>query len=396
MTNEILDNLIYRIRSLHYSMSLPIWLYCDKQLIIKMPEDVNTARFLLMKHDLIPEYTKTESCVQILQNEFKEIMIVVNLCKENCTIMVGPLLSETITDGNVTNMIRNGLIPFHNKSTMITHYEACPILDERRLFYTSKILEDIFLSNLIDKTVLDTNIVKQKNNDDYGVDNKKDVFSHSPYTIEQDIAKCISLGDAQNAKRLLREINMNPHAILAANTLRSYKNSMICSCAYMTRAAIAGGVKPDDAFTLSDSYINRIEEFSSIKELELFETTMIDGFANRVNSIKKLDYSRPIFECINYIQDHLCEDLSIEKLGNTVFLNPSYLSNLFHKETGTTISEWIQKRRIVEASNMVLNSNETIADIAFFYHFSSQSYFVQCFKKYFNVTPGEYRRNKKN
>ena len=42
---------------------------------------------------------------------------------------------------------------------------------------------------------------------------------------------------------------------------------MICSCSYMTRAAIDGGVNQDDAFTLSDSFINEIENIQSIEEL---------------------------------------------------------------------------------------------------------------------------------
>lgn len=167
---------------------------------------------------------------------------------------------------------------------------------------------------------------------------------------------------------------------------------MICSCAFMTRAAIAGGVNPDEAFTLSDTYINEIERIQSLKDLQTIETTMVEGFSKRVQEIKKTTYSSAVLNTIFYIDNHLCENINTKTLAHETYLNPSYLSFLFHKETGFTISEWILRKRIEEAAYLVGHEKDSIAEIAFFYNFSSESYFVQCFKKIMGITPGEYRK----
>ena len=67
-------------------------------------------------------------------------------------------------------------------------------------------------------------------------------------------------------------------------------------------------------------------------------------------------------------------------------------ASLVHKETGKKLSEWILEKRIIESSHLVQNTNEDIAEIAFFYKFCSQSYYVQCFKRIMGVTPGDYRK----
>ncbi|MDO5442016.1 MAG: AraC family transcriptional regulator, partial [Bacillota bacterium] len=261
-----------------------------------------------------------------------------------------------------------------------------------------KLIENTFdsINNNIVKDDININTAIQNKDEFYNniKQNRINSFSHSTYSAEQKVAETIKNGDTEKAKKLLKQINITPHAKLAQDSIRSYKNSMICSCTFMTRAAIAGGVNPDEAFTLSDTYINKIENIQSLKELEHFESVMVEGFTEMVNSIKTNKYSKSILNAMNYIEDHLCEKIKIKDIAKYSYLNSSYLSDLFHKETNMTISEWILNKRIEEAAFSLIATNEDIADIAFFYQFCSQSYFVKCFKKIKGITPGEYRKNK--
>lgn len=297
-------------------------------------------------------------------------------------------------------MIRNGIIPFHKKTEIQEYYKSLPIFDDEKTFYISKLIENLFEKTNIYSDNNNNNISNiDHNKDEYFKklkQNRLDAFSHSSYANELKISQTIKNGDTENAKNILKEINLYPHAKLAVDEIRSYKNSMICSCTFMTRAAISGGVNPNEAFTLSDIYINRIENIQSLNELENFESSMVEGFTDLVNNIKTNKYSRPILNAINYIDKHLCDDIKIKDIAKASYLNPSYLSNLFHKETNIKISDWIMTKRINEAAFSIANTNEEIADIAFLYHFCSQSYFVKCFRKVMGVTPGEYRNNKKS
>lgn len=396
---NIVDNLINVLKTFHYSTNLPVWILKDKNMVFKQPENLITSIDILSDKSLLPIIHESEKNIQIINNRLNETCLVLQLPIKNYHISVGPVLTEKIEIGSLTNMVRENIIPFHQKSAMKEYYDSLPVLSEQKLFYVGKLLAHLFndTKNYINNNE-EENIQVDFEEDSYYKQKKEyrdAAFIHSPYTIEQEISKTISNGDTEKAKRILKEINLIPHAKLASSSLRSYKNSMICSCSFMTRAAIAGGVNPDDAFTLSDAYINTIEEFQTIKELESFESKMVEGFTEKVNSIKTSSYSQAILKTMYYIENHLCEDIRIKDIAEIVYLNPSYLSLTFHKETGYTISEWIQRKRIEEASHLVLNSNEDFAEIAFFYRFCSQSYFVQCFKKVFGVTPGEYRKTGK-
>lgn len=394
------EQIVDTLRCLYFTTNLPIWFFNESKLEISFPENINCAEKIIKNQFSIPSFNINDDNIQIVKTEYLEKFLIYNLKDFNRTIIIGPILTRRVETGALTNMVNKKVVPFHSKTLLQEYYSNSIIVDDTKLHYITILLKRL-INGDYQETIssnedinneelkLDEEYINQKH------ENRYNDFLHSPYIIEQEISKTISNGDTENAKKILKEINLNPHARLATTSLRSYKNSMICSCTYMTRAAIAGGVNPDYAFTLSDTYINKIEELNSLDELENIESVMIEGFTNLVKEVKTTAYSPSIVSTINYIDNHLCEDIDTKLLADHVYLNPSYLSSLFHKETGITLSDWIKKRRIEEAAHFVANSNQDFSEIAFMYKFCSQSYFVQCFKKIMKITPGEYRKNKK-
>ena len=399
MNTDFEQNIVYACKCIYYSTNITIYAFHNEDLIyISKRLAPMSEKIIYDKYPTISVLDKNTK-YQIIKNNYQENFYIVSFKDDGILIIIGPFLNEQINEGMLTNMIRKGLIPFHKRSEMSEFYKSLRILNEDQVFYTSKLIENIFDNIKQNKEVKNIDTFNDINKMDDFYENLKnnriESFSHSSYANEQKISETIKIGDKENAKRILKEINLTPHAKLAVDEIRSYKNSMICSCTFMTRAAISGGVNPDQAFTLSDTYINRIENIQNLNDLENFEAIMVEGFTDLVNNIKTNKYSRSILNAINYIDKHLCEDLKIKDIAKASYLNPSYLSNLFHKETNMTISDWILNKRINEAAFSIINTNEEIADIAFFYHFCSQSYFVKCFKKIMGVTPGEYRNNNK-
>ena len=395
MSSKYIENIIYISKCIYYSTNLTVYAFKNWDIIYTTnPSSLTAHKILFGEHqklNILDRKTK----YQILNNDYKENFYVISLYEHDLLVIIGPFLNEEINSGTITNMIRDNLVPFHSKTDIQEYYKTLPVFNEDKIFYTSKMIENYF--DNIGNIIQDNNNHKSDNkklNDEYYKkvkNNRMEAFSHSSYTNEQKVSETIRNGDKENAKRILKEINLTPHAKLAVDSVRSYKNSMICSCTFMTRAAIAGGVNPDVAFTLSDTYINNIENIQNLNDLENYEAIMVEGFTDLVNSVKTNKYSRSILLAMNYIDAHLCDDIKINDIAKNSYLNPSYLSNLFHKETNKTISDWILERRIKEAAFSISNTNESFADIAFFYNFCSQSYFVKCFKKVMGVTPKEYR-----
>ncbi len=76
-------------------------------------------------------------------------------------------------------------------------------------------------------------------------------------------------------------------------------------------------------------------------------------------------------------------------------LSKDYLSQLFKKTTGLTVTEYIMKKRLSSAKQL-LDRDVSISDTAYALGFCSESYFISCFKKKYGITPKEYVKNKGN
>ena len=107
---------------------------------------------------------------------------------------------------------------------------------------------------------------------------------------------------------------------------------------------------------------------------------------------KSTAYSKHVTSTMQYIRDHLNEELNLSGIASYVCLNASYLSALFHEETGMTVMDYIQECRVEWAENLLRFSDYSILEISNITSFSSQSYFGAVFRKRTGLTPGEYRK----
>ena len=94
---------------------------------------------------------------------------------------------------------------------------------------------------------------------------------------------------------------------------------------------------------------------------------------------------------MDFIDLNLHHRIRLSHLCVYVGLSESYLSTLFKKETGLSVTDYVLYRRIETAKNMLRYSEFSPAQISEILAFSSQSYFIRCFKKLEGVTPTEYQ-----
>ncbi|MEV5025618.1 response regulator transcription factor [Paenibacillus sp. LPE1-1-1.1] len=92
-----------------------------------------------------------------------------------------------------------------------------------------------------------------------------------------------------------------------------------------------------------------------------------------------------------YIVDHLNKDLSLAILADAVYLNPSYLSNLYKTFTGRNISDYITELRVERAKTLLAESHAKVQEIACAVGFDTAGYFTRFFKRHVGVTPQEFR-----
>ncbi|MHC0039035.1 AraC family transcriptional regulator [Pseudoneobacillus sp. C159] len=223
------------------------------------------------------------------------------------------------------------------------------------------------------------------------MENKQNLFYHPSYNLEQQLMHSIMKCDEDGAIAVLNKINQLDRAKLAEDPVRSYKNSMICSCTLFTRAVIRAGLVPEDAFNLSDVYIQQIEKLNDMKELFLLEYEMVVSFIDRLKVGSGPSYNSVVNKAITFIHREILHELTLEKIAEHVNVHPSYLSKAFKKSVGMTISEFISRKRIEESKYFLLHSSSSLSDISHLFGFCNQSYYTSLFKKYTGVTPKQFR-----
>ncbi|MDE7270971.1 MAG: AraC family transcriptional regulator [Acetatifactor sp.] len=96
---------------------------------------------------------------------------------------------------------------------------------------------------------------------------------------------------------------------------------------------------------------------------------------------------------VNYIETHMDEDLSLDKIANALHYSKFYLARIFAEETGSTVYRYIQGRRLTLAARKLVETKQPIVEIAYAAQYDSQQAFTLAFKRVYECTPKMYRKN---
>ncbi|MCI7768145.1 MAG: helix-turn-helix domain-containing protein [Oscillospiraceae bacterium] len=223
--------------------------------------------------------------------------------------------------------------------------------------------------------------------------NREYAFKHSPFEKEFEFYDCVKNGDTEGVKRHMTPLGGSGAGELSNDPLRNLKYHFIITVALITRFCVEGGMEMESAYTLSDLYISKADKCSCPEDIHSLHREAVLDFTDRMNKIARGDiYSKPIIMAMDYIYDHLHSKISEEDIAEYASLSPAYLSRLFRKEVGVTITAYIAVKRVETAQNMLKYSDFSPLDIGNYLAFSSHSHFISTFKKYTGMTPNEFRK----
>ncbi len=188
------------------------------------------------------------------------------------------------------------------------------------------------------------------------------------------------------------EPDAKERGVLSENPLRNAMYHFVAMTTMITRVCISKGLEQSVAYKMSDTYIHRADKLARPEEVKKLQGEMMIGFAETMARGQKKDvHSKQIVKCIDYIGQHLHDKITMEELASYVNLNETYLSKLFRKEMGCSVSEYIRDKKVEEAKGLLRYSEKSSIEIATDLGFSSHSYFISVFKKVTGETPKEYR-----
>ncbi len=199
-------------------------------------------------------------------------------------------------------------------------------------------------------------------------------------------------GDMRAAEHAYRTMDEHMQGKLSPDPLRNMKYLFVVTTALASRFVVEAGVPLEMAYAISDLYIQRADSLESVQEIRDLVKELYKTYVKEVNKVKKGNsYSGPVMRCLNYMESHFNEKITVKQLAEYAGMHPGYLSAVFKKEKGMTIMEYLTSRRIEVACSLLARTKYTYAQIAYSLAFCSQSHFCTIFRKRTGYTPHQYR-----
>ncbi|MCI8380752.1 MAG: helix-turn-helix domain-containing protein [Lachnospiraceae bacterium] len=221
---------------------------------------------------------------------------------------------------------------------------------------------------------------------------------HNPYDQEFREQMSIENGNIAGLRESLAEDYIGSIGTLAKDPLRQAKNHAIVLITLASRSAIRGGLSHEIAYSFSDSYIQKIEECRNpvsamqlARDAEFHYTAMVHELKEQQKGTPVREKNPHIRRCKNYIYSHLHDKLTVRSLAEALDLNANYLSELFKKYEGISLSRYILHEKIERAKNLLMYSEYSYIEIAAYLGFSSQSHLGAQFKNITGCTLRQYR-----
>lgn len=175
------------------------------------------------------------------------------------------------------------------------------------------------------------------------------------------------------------------------NELRDHKDYCITLNTLLRKAAEQGGVHPIHIDSVSNGHIQQIEQLTSVDQCLLFRRKMARTYCRLVQTYNLQDYSLLTRKVMTYVSTDLTADLSLRSLAAQLNVNASYLSSLFKKETGLSLTEYVNRSRMEHAQLLLLTTDLPIKTIALQCGISDMYYFSRLFKRVSGLTPKTFR-----
>ena len=214
------------------------------------------------------------------------------------------------------------------------------------------------------------------------------------YLSERAMLQMVRNGDINYYSVLQGSIRLSPGVpIRGQDPLRQMKTSIVVFTTLVSRAAMEGGLSPEVAYALGDSYIQSAEDCRDSGELSALAHAMYHDFIYRVHHLRtNPDYSHAIQKCCDYIELSLERKIRTADLAALVGYTEYYLTEKFKKETGQSVSSYIRYARVERAKVLLESSDLSVRDIAERLAFNTVNYFIQCFRDTTGYTPAQYRK----
>lgn len=307
---------------------------------------------------------------------------------------IGPYITRNPEELLDENMEKHEFPPYLRKE-LKEYYYGIPLIQ------MENVLEEIFVKQIgyICKGEIRTERVENADVEHFSVKNLiiesegkiSMTLIEEKYRYEEQMMAAIRSGNLEQLVDANKAFANHPVMKRCEDGLRNGKNMMVICNTLFRKAVQEAGVHPAHIDHISEQFARRIESCTHVSELEKISREMMRKYCLLVRNHSLKGYSAIIRDTLNYIDFHLKEPLSLKILAEKINANASYLSSQFRRETGKTVTDYINENRIHQSLLFLAATDMPIQMVAEQVGIYDENYFSRLFKKYQKQTAKQYR-----
>lgn len=335
-------------------------------------------------------------------NPFKLYYLILALPQTSVTtyMMMGPYLNDKLDTRQVMEISETNAIAPSKQKLLKDYYNTIPVLLETdRIFtiidtFAERIWGGVGSYSIIDTTnegILSTPVLSKPNNE-----NNQDILINMKlmeqrYAYEKEIMLAVSSGNDHKVAHIMSTLSTYTFDSRIPDAVRNLKNYSVVMNTLLRKAAEEGGVHPIYIDDLSSKFAVRIEQLNSIDAVHDLMSEMLKSYCRLVRKHSTKHYSSTVQKTIALIEYDITSNLTLSSLASLQNISPGYLSTIFKKETGKTITEFIVEKRVEHAKRLLTTTRLQVQTVALHCGIMDVQYFSKIFKKKTGKTPKEYR-----
>ena len=342
-----------------------------------------------------------ENTIYRFYDEYDCNYIFLRLPEPDLFFFIGPYLLELPSEQQMAQKTAALALSNEQNERMHLYYASLPLIDDENWLLT---MANTFAKHLwgsVDNYTMEYV--------DYAIPDRYSPFPYtlSPVHTDTHALDLTALEENYASENMLMEAVSKGklHLVTAAastvfnngtqrrlnDSLRDRKNYLIILKTLLRKAAEYGGVHPMHLHRLSSHYAGQIENVRTIKQSLNLQENMIRDFCQLVKRHSLSKYSYYVGHTITLIQFDLTADLRLKTIAEKFNVNSSYLSTIFHKEVGCTLTEYINQQRVEKGIRLLKLTSKPVQEIAAECGIQDVNYFIKLFKKQTGMTPNRYR-----
>ena len=313
--------------------------------------------------------------------------------------MFGPILTQRLPREITLEKLQTYHFPAQTQNIIAESLESIPVIATEKIY---RIVETV-LRQLLD---LDTPLKVTQAHSLYSLENMLRTSSPLPspeishmrqiaqrYEYGAALIEAIKQGNSSLAFHIVGQYTPGSDTTIRnPNPIRNAQNYCIVFNTQLRHAMEQCGIHPYRVDKLSNEIGLQIEQMTEISKLRDFFAYMIQQYCRLVQQHAYPNLNSLTNLAVEYIKEHLSENITVKDTAKALTVNANYLSTQFHQHMGISFIDYVNQERIHQAAALLGNTHMQIQQISQIIGYNNTSYFAKQFSRFMGISPRAYRR----